>query len=104
MDKTIGTKVSFSSDNVAKCMCPECPVQVKSMCSSDKLAKIKGSLAKTPLIREEIPGLYCSTGSAICTDLDFERACSCGNCPVFSECSLIAGAPVGYYCRDGFAN
>jgi hypothetical protein len=26
MDKTTDTKVSFRSDNVAKCMCPECPV------------------------------------------------------------------------------
>jgi hypothetical protein len=73
MYKIIGTRVPFSSENVGKCMCPKCPVQVKSKCSSDKLATIKESLARTPMIREEIRGLYCSTGSAACTDLDFKR-------------------------------
>lgn len=103
MDKTVSTKVPFSSTNVGKCMCPKCPVQAKSQCVKSKLATIKEALAKTPLIRGEIPGIYCSTGTATCTDLDPKQACMCGSCSVFGEYSLGSGKPAGYFCRDGFA-
>jgi hypothetical protein len=103
MDKAIGTKVPFSAKNVGKCSCPKCPVQSKSQCVRGKLATIKDSIAKTPLIREEIPGIYCSTGAATCTDLDPKQACLCPSCAVFGEYNLGTGKPLGYYCRDGFA-
>lgn len=103
MDKTIGTKVPFNSENVGKCLCPECPVQAKNKCVQGKLLTIKESLGKTPLVPEEIPGLYCSSGVSSCTDLDFEQGCICGNCRIFDECKLSQGSPVGYYCRDGCA-
>lgn len=103
MNQAISTKVPFSAANVGKCSCPKCPVQSKSECVRGKLATIKESLAKTSLIRGEIPGLYCSTGAATCTDLDPKQACLCGSCAVFGEYKLSAGTPVGYYCRDGFA-
>lgn len=103
MSQSVGTKVPFGSSNVGKCKCPKCPVQTKSQCVSGKLTTIKESLAKTPLIREEIPGLYCSTGTATCTDLDPKQACLCDGCAVFGEYKLGTTKPVGYYCRDGFA-
>ncbi len=103
MNQAIGTKVPFSTANVGKCMCPRCPVQSKSQCVSSKLATIKEALAKKPLNSEEIPGVYCSTGSAACKDLDPKQSCLCGGCAVFSHYKLDTGMPAGYYCRDGFA-
>jgi hypothetical protein len=103
MNQTISAKIPFSTTNVGKCMCPKCPVQSKNKCVSGKLAKIKEALAKSPMSREEIPGIYCSTGMATCSDIDAKQPCICGNCTVFSEYNLSAAKPASYYCRDGFA-
>ncbi|MEN6319691.1 MAG: DUF2769 domain-containing protein [Syntrophaceae bacterium] len=103
MNQTIDVKVPFSTTNVGNCMCPKCPVQSKSKSVSSKLAKIKDALAKSPMKREEIPGIYCSTGVATCSDLDATQSCICGGCTVFSEYNLSKATPVGHYCRDGFA-
>ncbi len=103
MNQTISAKIPFSTINVGKCMCPKCPVQSKSTCVSGKLVKIKEALAQSPMNREEIPGIYCSTGMATCPDLDPKQACICGSCTVFSEYNLGSAKPAGYYCRDGFS-
>ncbi len=103
MSEAISAKVPFSTANVGKCMCPQCPVQSKSQCAAGKLATIKDALAKKPLSREDIPGVYCSTGTATCNDLDPSQSCICGTCAVFNQYNLASGKPVGYYCRDGFA-
>jgi hypothetical protein len=103
MDQAMSTKVPFSAVNVGKCLCPKCPVQSKSQCVSGKLTTIGQALSKSPLLREEIPGQYCSTGTATCKDLDPTQSCICGNCGVFSEYNLAKGTPVGYYCRDGYS-
>jgi hypothetical protein len=103
MNQTASTKVPFTTTNVGTCLCPKCPVQAKSQCVSGKLTTIGQALSKSPLNREEIPGLYCSTGTATCKDLDPTQSCICGNCGVFSQYSLATGTPAGYYCRDGFA-
>ncbi len=101
MNQTFSTKIPFSTANVSKCVCPKCPVQSKSKCISGKLAKIKEALAKSPMNREEIPGIYCSTGMATCSDIDAKQPCICGSCAVFSEYNLSTAKPAGYYCRDG---
>ncbi len=98
-----GTKVSFVKDNVAKCVCPKCPVQAKSKCVADKVAVITQALGKSPLKREDIPGLYCASGTATCKDLDPKQACICATCPVWAELKLASGKPQGYFCRDGAA-
>ncbi len=103
MNQSISAKVPFSTANVGKCMCPKCPVQAKSQCVSGKLATIKDALAKKPLNRADIPGVYCSTGTATCKDLDPKQSCMCGGCAVFGQYNLGAGLPAGYFCRDGFA-
>jgi hypothetical protein len=99
----VSSKLPFNVENVSRCLCPTCPVQEKSACVSGKLATIKAALAKTPLVRDEIPGVYCSTGMATCKDLDPQQACLCGGCAIFGEYKLASGTPAGYYCRDGFA-
>lgn len=103
MNEATGSKVDFNTEKVGKCQCPKCPVQAKSTCVSEKLGAINNALSKTPLLREDIPGVYCSTGTATCQDLDPSQSCICGTCSVFKEYDLADGTPVGYYCRDGHA-
>jgi len=94
-------KVPFNTETVSKCLCPGCPVQTRSSCVAGLKKNLQGALARTPLKREEIPGVYCSTGNATCTDLDPSQQCQCGSCSVFAEYNLSSGKPAGYYCRDG---
>lgn len=103
MNQTTDRKVAFDTENVAKCLCPKCPVQAKSQCVSEKLGGLNQALSKAVLVREDIPGVYCSMGPATCPDLDPSQSCICGNCSVFSEYNLARGTPVGYYCRDGYS-
>ncbi len=95
------SKVPFDARTVGQCLCPGCPVQAKSGCVAKLKEGLRASLARSPLEREEIPGLYCSTGKAACTDLDPRQSCLCYGCTVFSQYRLGSGQPVGYYCRDG---
>lgn len=102
MEKT-GTNVRFTAAEVGLCRCPKCPVQAASACVKGKVSGIQNALKKTPLERDDVPGLYCSTGTATCRDLDPGKNCICGTCAVFSKYSLASRTPVGYYCRDGNA-
>jgi hypothetical protein len=66
------------------------------------MLKIEYALESNPLQREEIPGEYCSAGTASCEDIDVSRACSCFGCPIYSTYQLASGQPTCYFCRDGF--
>ena len=86
-------KVAFSKENIGKCLCGECPVQVQSTCAKEKYAeaqKVQGM--PTP---EQVPGLYCSSGKATCQDLRWVEHCLCPGCLVWAENSLkrITTAP-----------
>ena len=98
-------KIPFTTAYVAKCMCPRCPVQEKSKCAKDLLSNMGTNVCKdkTPLKHEEVPGLYCGTGTATCKDLDPNQGCICGTCSVFSEFKLENLKSVGYYCKSGIA-
>ncbi|MBI2906053.1 MAG: DUF2769 domain-containing protein [Chloroflexi bacterium] len=96
-------KVSFSKTNVTRCMCPQCPVQVKSVCVKGKAKSLSESLKRVPLQREDIPGMYCSTGTAACADIDTKQNCICPACWVFSKYNLGSGQPVDYFCSKGAA-
>ena len=95
------TKVDFTPTNINKCLCPWCPVQVKSKCIAGLKKDLSGVLKKTPLKPEEVPGVYCGTGKASCSDIDTRQNCMCGGCAVFTGYNLANGKPVGYYCREG---
>lgn len=97
------TKVPFTTAEVGSCLCPKCPVQAASACVKDKASSVQSALKKKHLQRADIPGLYCSTGTATCGDLDPSKSCICGICPVFNRYRLANGKPEGYYCRDGNA-
>ena len=97
-------KVPFTAENVAKCICPQCPVQTGSACVKEKRAKAKeardsGAMPKP----EDVPGLYCATGNAACKDINTRQMCICGDCSISKEYTLVSGKPLGYFCRDGKA-
>jgi len=50
--------------------------------------------------RDRVPGMYCLTGEALCTDLDFRKICQCTSCPVWEEYGLRNK----YYCKSGNLN
>jgi hypothetical protein len=98
-----GVSVHFVSTNVSKCLCFRCPVQTSSTCVSSKLMEIKETTNKQPLLHEDIPGVYCAAGAAMCLDIKPEYECMCGKCVIFPEYKLFNYQPMGHYCRDGSA-
>ena len=90
----VSTKIPFNTANVMKCQCTKCPVQADSGCVKGKMAGMKQAMMKNPLNHEDIPCMYCSTGTAICSDTDY-------SCPIWTEYKLASGMPMGYFCRDG---
>jgi hypothetical protein len=107
-DDTMG-EVDFNNENVMKCLCTGCPVQGTSECVKGKIQKMQEMMAEdidiaTVIGPEDVPGLYCASGEASCTDLYYHEECQCPQCPVFKENELADGKPVGYYCRDGKAD
>jgi hypothetical protein len=99
--KTVATRVPFKLVNVEKCCCTRCPVQTHSSCVKEKVSRLEENILKDPLVPEEVPGVYCSTGAAECRDLDIKQNCKCFTCNVWGEYRLAAGAPVGHFCREG---
>ena len=100
MNKISDPKVSFTTETIRKCICPQCPVQGKSQCVKDKMGNLPKTAGKPPA-QEDIPGVYCSTGIAVCKDLDTGQLCICGGCQVFEKYNLADEKPMFYYCRDG---
>ncbi len=101
-------KVDFNMDNIKKCLCVKCPVQAKSECVKKKaemgmkMMENQGNIKMMPKA-EDVPGMYCSTGRAVCVDIDTKQMCICGTCPIWGEYKLAGGKPMGYFCRDGAA-
>jgi hypothetical protein len=94
-------KVPLSSSTVSACLCPQCPVQEKSKCVAGLKPGVSAALKKEPLNKDEIPGVYCGTGKAACTDLNPAQPCVCASCALYPEYNLAAGKPDLYYCTDG---
>jgi hypothetical protein len=65
MTLNVTTRIPFSVTTVSKCMCPKCPAQLQSKCAREKLPTIPEALRTSKLKREYMPGVYCSTGTAI---------------------------------------
>ena len=61
-------RVPLVLDTVGKCLCPACPVQENSRCVSELKTGMDEALKSNPLKTEEVPGVYCGTGKATCTD------------------------------------
>lgn len=103
------SKVPFSKDNGIRCICTDCPVAKQSQCAIDKKAtlmdrmKAMGPEKMDMPTREELAGLYCSSGKATCTDLNHKENCICPKCQVWKENDLEHANFAYHYCRDGKA-
>ncbi len=100
------SKIPFTMENIKKCICSTCPVQEKSECAKKKMEMGKAMMENPDMsdmmpTTEDVPGVYCANGAAVCKDIDTTQMCVCGNCPVWEEYNLSGEKPMGYYCRDG---
>lgn len=112
--------VAYNADNIMKCQCTSCPVQAASSCVMAKkqaiapmMEQMSGTMGDGATMMSEqsgmggmmlppaadMPGMYCSTGVATCTDLDFAQGCICPSCPVYMNNSLDNTK----YCKKGSA-
>lgn len=99
------TEVEFSVMNIKRCLCPECPVQAESICVEGKWRLMQEiAWASETMIyfeADRVPGMYCSTGKALCKDINPKKMCICERCPVWKENSLKKGEPSLYFCQKG---
>jgi hypothetical protein len=94
--------VPYTSKNAALCKCYACPVQKDSACAQEKVAKVYATLATAdpPPPPADLPGMYCASGIAKCTDLDIEGLCQCMSCAVYR----ISALDQWKYCNRGPAS
>ncbi|NLO26659.1 MAG: DUF2769 domain-containing protein [Actinobacteria bacterium] len=90
-------KVDYSEENAAKCWCSQCAVQASSDCARSLYQQAKDAQGLPP--PERLPGLYCATGKASCTDLAVVNMCNCPACLVWAENHLQGN----HYCHLGTA-
>lgn len=99
------SKVEFNVRNIKRCLCPECPVQAESVCVEGKkrimLEIAWSSESGIYFERDRVPGMYCSTGEALCKDLNPKKRCRCNECDVWMENNLKNGDPELYFCQNG---
>jgi hypothetical protein len=107
MSTSVEAKVLYTVSNIEKCMCSKCPVQADSVCAQEKFGSLKNetkssgkSGAPEP---QKVPGMYCSTGTAACKDLNPNKMCICKTCAVWEENCLERATPMMYFCNNGKA-
>jgi hypothetical protein len=95
------SNIDFSMENIQKCLCSKCAVQIESQCVKDKL-KIMLLMTQqdldSPMRMDEVrvPGVYCSTGKASCKDIDTQKVCKCNECNIWNAYNL---EPNKYFCK-----
>jgi hypothetical protein len=99
-------KIDFSMENIKKCLCEKCAVQIESQCVKDKqklMLLITQQDLDSPMMMgpDRVPGLYCTTGKSNCKDIDTDKVCKCIECPIWNENHLVNEEPGRYFCRDG---
>jgi hypothetical protein len=107
MGTSLEVKVPYTITNIERCMCPQCPVQADSECAQEKYSRLKNELESPggveALEPQKVPGVYCSSGTATCTDLDPNKDCSCKTCSVWEEHCLEHADTIMYFCNNGRA-
>lgn len=108
MTITVDTRVPYTLPNIQRCMCPQCPVQARDECVREKVNDLPNVVqssgrGETP-DPDKIPGIYCSTGSAKCVNLDPNQQCICKTCAVWAEYGLENTGPMMYFCNIGRAD
>lgn len=93
--------VPYTRKNAALCRCYACPVQKDSACAQEKVSAVYATLTTAdPPPPAELPGMYCTTGVAVCNDLDFDGLCQCMSCAVYR----INALDQWNYCQRGPAS
>jgi hypothetical protein len=94
-------EVPLTAHNATRCLCYACPVQIDSACATAKYAAVSASLGADGDMppAADVPGMYCSSGLAVCDDLDFSGMCRCMGCDVYAEMGLDQWK----YCQRGSA-
>lgn len=99
--------VPYVKENINRCRCSQCPVQTNSRCAQSEVQSTKQTLKNAPAGEvpdpENVPGVYCSEGTATCQDLDFDRQCICSSCEVWKEYDLKNANPNNHFCQHGRA-
>ncbi|HEX3014036.1 MAG TPA: DUF2769 domain-containing protein [Methanobacterium sp.] len=95
--------IKFARENIAKCLCLQCPVQSESECARTKMIMLQESMRGMSPEPSDVAGVYCATGTATCSDLNPNKMCNCPNCEVFKENNLAQGEPGSYFCKKGAA-
>ncbi|HEY3361695.1 MAG TPA: DUF2769 domain-containing protein [Methanosarcina sp.] len=99
--------VPYVEENINRCRCPQCPVQANSRCVQSEVKIARQALENAPAGEvpdpENVPGVYCSEGTATCQDLNFKRQCICGSCEVWKEYDLKDANPNNHFCQHGRA-
>lgn len=94
-------QVRYDTENVSKCWCGQCPVQAESACAKKEYEEAKPTIeAGSMPAPDDMPGLYCGTGTASCGDLKSKERCLCPECLVWGENKLISN----HYCVQGSAD
>ncbi len=98
-------EVEYIKQNMERCLCKSCPVQMDSVCANERKLNLEDmlpKLKKDDLMPEpsKIAEIYCSIGKSDCKDLDPSQDCQCPKCPVFKENELT----IGYFCKNGKAD
>ncbi len=101
--KEMKPKIGFTRENISKCLCSQCPVQAESECAQTKMKMLQESMRGMSPEPSDVPGVYCATGTAACSDLDPSKMCNCPNCDVFKENNLAQREPGEYFCQKGAA-
>lgn len=99
------TDIDFSMENIQKCLCCRCAVQIESQCVKDKqkiMLLMTYQDLDSPMRMDEgrVPGLYCTTGHASCKDIDTKKVCKCNECSIWDEYKLD---PQRHFCKQGKA-
>lgn len=99
------SRIELSMENINLCLCSKCAVQIESQCVKDK-QKIMLLITQQDLDSpmridaERVPGVYCTTGKAICKDIDTKKVCKCNECNIWKEYRLNDSSSGRYFCRD----
>jgi hypothetical protein len=105
MDTTAEDVVPYTITNIERCKCLLCPVQARSSCAQEKIGNLKNEMDNLPENEvpapQKVPGVYCSSGEANCTDLDPNEQCMCKTCAVWIEYDLETETPMFYFCDNG---
>lgn len=97
-------EISYTNENIIKCLCPTCPVQENSLCSKKKMVDMQDILQGDEDPRPpDFPGMYCANGKAECGDIETGKDCICPDCMIYQEYILENAKPDFLYCSDGKA-